>query len=122
MLHILIRARKLVDESFGSAKALRDVWRSHVRTVHNIHVIHSVAHSFSTLFGFSPTSSARPTTIFKLFFFPHGKIAKLARLLKPRFCAIKKRLAKKREINDRKNNLVRKYTKSQKTRKILALS
>jgi hypothetical protein len=46
-----------MDESFGTARALRDVWISHGRNIDNIHVINIIAHSLPTLSGFSPTKS-----------------------------------------------------------------
>jgi hypothetical protein len=69
MLDEKTATHELVGESFGSAKALRDVCKSHVQTVHNVHVMHRIAHSFCTLFGFSPTKFMRAIiTIFLIFF------------------------------------------------------
>jgi hypothetical protein len=81
-------ACEFVDESCGSAKALRDVWISHVRKVDNIHVINLVAHSLPTLFGFSPTKFTRLAVAIFLFLFFGAQVARpqTARLRAYLFC------------------------------------
>jgi hypothetical protein len=53
----VITTCKLMDESFGPARAFQDVWINHGQNVYNVNndVINIIAHRLPTFSGFSST-------------------------------------------------------------------